>query len=130
MKKQIELQPETLDSLCDDLQRLSTEGRHSEISIVLSSVNVQKLVEAELARPDPPRFVALAQDALLLPGVPAPAQLQILDNRSFRELPGFGDDAEAGWGDNAALFEMAHEFARLYNSDLYKNVGSDFEDQH
>lgn len=130
MKRHVEPQPVTLDSLCDELQRLSTEGQHNEISNLLSSVNVEKLAEAELARPDPPRFVALAQDLLLFPGVPAPAELQILENRNFRELPGFGDDAAAGWGDDPALFDAAHEFARRYNSALYKKVSGAFENRH
>ncbi len=68
-------------------------------------------------------FLAYAEDALLIPGVPLDFETRVIRDRRFREIPGTGDDCPINDPEmRRKWFECVSGFALRFNRKIYRTV--------
>jgi len=70
----------------------------------------------------PVKFLAYAEDLILIPGIPTELRVKVFQQEMFAEIAGTGDDSEAPAELHRSWFETASNFVLRYNTRMYRRA--------
>lgn len=108
----------TVDDLMSSVESALARNEYAQVSHLLDSVDAERLAAAECNSSSHVRYVAIAEEAILIPGLPVDVENEILREKDYVEIPGLGDDSPIPDPYREDVFQSARRFASEYNSSL------------
>ena len=107
----------TVDEVLHVVDRYATFYQFEKMSVFLESVDGNRLAMHDSQQnPGFPRYLAVAEDKILIPGVSLARESEVERQRQFVEIPGLGDDSNIPERQRRRVFAAAKQLASNFNA--------------